>query len=167
MCECHPNADFLSAYEPALFQRYDLAAEFLRRRRLVKDLLAERWPRLHKEADAEIVRELVCVCSIVPLRLDREHERLMVDEVGVVAESAQPCYLYRRFIPFEGDAELWHLSPTPNVDRRAGGEVSTAQEYCLVVWPKAPPQASLAQDGAAASPKLEANADLPHAVPSG
>jgi hypothetical protein len=114
----------LAEFEPALFQRYDLAAEFLRRRRLVKDLLAERWPRLHRAADAEIVRELVCVCSIAPLRLDRKKERLRVDEVGLVTESGQRCYLYRRFIPFDGDAELWYLSPGPNVDRRAGGEVA-------------------------------------------
>ncbi|HZF95524.1 MAG TPA: hypothetical protein VEZ20_11720 [Allosphingosinicella sp.] len=124
MCECHPDADLLCGYEPALFQRYDLAAEFLRRRRLVKDLLAQRWPRLHRVKDAEIVRELVCVCSIEPLRLNRKQERLMVEDVGLATETGQPCYLYRRFIPFEGDAELWYLSPGPNVDRRASGEVA-------------------------------------------
>jgi hypothetical protein len=133
MCDCQPHADLLCGYEPALFQRYDLAAEFLRRRRLVKDVLAERWPRLHRVGDAEIVRELLCVCSIAPLRLDRKQERLRVDDVGLITETAQPCYLYRKFVPFEGDAELWHLSPAANVDRRAGGEVAYLEYFTGVL----------------------------------
>ena len=127
MCECQPDAAVLVEFEPPLFQRYDLAEEFVRRRRLVQDLLAERWSRLHSEADAEIVRELVCVCSIAPLSLEREHERLIIEEAGVVAETGQPCYLYRKFIPFRGDVELWHLSPGTYVDPRAAGEVASLE----------------------------------------
>ena len=124
MCDCQPHADVLSEYQPPLFQRYDLTVEFLRRRRLVKTLLAERWSRLHMIADEEILRELVCVCSIAPLRLDHEHERLLVEDAGVVAETQQPCYLYRKFIPFDGDVELWHLSPGAEEDSSTAGEVA-------------------------------------------
>jgi len=132
MCECRPDADILAEFEPALFQRYDLSVEFFRRRRLVTHLLGERWLGLDMMTDAEIVRQLVCVCSIEPLRLDREHERLVVEHVGVVAETGQPCRLYRRFIPFSGDAELWQLAPGDYVDPRATGEVAYL-EYVTAV----------------------------------
>ena len=124
MCECQPDAAMFADYERPLFQRYDLSVEFLRRRRRARRLLEEKWSRLYMQEDADIVHNLLLSCSILPLRFFHEHARLIVEESGVVAGTKERCYLYRKFIPFEGDEELWHLSAGPDVEGEAVGEVA-------------------------------------------
>lgn len=132
MCECQPDAALLADYEPPLFQRYDLSVEFLRRRSRARRLLQERWPRLHLQEDADIVRNLLLSCSVLPLRFFHEHARLVVEEIGAVEGTSERCNLYRKFIPFEGDEELWHLSAGPDPDGEAVGEVAY-REYVAAV----------------------------------
>lgn len=142
MCECQPDAAMLADYEPPLFQRYDLSVEFLRRRRRARRLLEERWSRLHMQEDADIVRNLLLSCSILPLRFFHEHARLVVEEIGAVDGTGERCYLYRKFIPFEGDEELWHLSAGPDANGEAVGEVAY-REYVTAVLEVSEESASL------------------------
>jgi hypothetical protein len=109
MCTCRPYACDIE-FEPVLFARYDLSVEFARRRRLVRELMAKRWSRLRLNSDAEIVRELVLVCAIEPLELNRQWERLVVEPCGQIEGTGEPCFYFRSFIHFSGDAELWNLS---------------------------------------------------------
>lgn len=109
MCTCQPDASSIE-FEPLLFARYDLSVEFVRRRRLVRDQMAKRWARLRANSDAAIVGELAHVCAIEPLHLNRQWERLIVEPCGQVEGTGKPCFHYRSFVHFSGDAELWDLS---------------------------------------------------------
>jgi hypothetical protein len=123
MCECQPDIAMFSEFEPPLFRRYDLSVEFLRRRRRARDLIAERWTNLRQKDDDEVLAEIVEQCRIEPLRLVRDHERLVVEPSGR-CETGQSCYFFRKFIPYAGDVELWDLSPAPDLEMRAEGAVS-------------------------------------------
>lgn len=109
MCTCQPDA-YCVEIEPRLFARYDLSVEFMRRRRMVRELMARSWTELRGMSDNEIVRDVALVCAIEPLHLDRQWERIVVEPCGRAAGSGEPCFFYRSFIHFGGDAELWNLS---------------------------------------------------------
>jgi hypothetical protein len=125
MCECQPDIVLFAEFQPPLFRRYDLAVEFLRRRRRVKEVLTERWGELRSMPDGEITAEVSRLCAIDPLRLAVEHQRLVVEPSGYAIETGKACHFYRTFIPFAGDAELWDLSPGPGAETvEAEGAIS-------------------------------------------
>jgi hypothetical protein len=129
MCECQPDIVMFAEFEPPLFRRYDLAVEFARRRRRVKDHLVDRWAALQSESDDQITAEVLEICSIEPLRLAIQHERLVVEPSGYDSDTYEPCYFYRKFIPFAGDRELWDLSPGA-----AAAEVEAEGAICYLEY---------------------------------
>lgn len=124
MCECRPDlGDFLE-FQPALFKRYDLSVEFLRRRRWVRELMTARWPQLRSHPDDQIVANIVGLCQIEPLRLHVGDERLLVEPYGEVGDTGETCYFFRKFVYFTGDAELWDLYPIAGLSEEVEGSVS-------------------------------------------
>lgn len=127
MCECQPDAATFWEFQPLLFERYDMAVEFARRRDRITPLLASRWSQLRSKSDDEIARYIVQLCSIEPLCLMDGEARLLVEPCGVEHDTGRPCYFYRKFIPFCGDAELWDLSPAWGLEGEVEGQISNAE----------------------------------------
>jgi hypothetical protein len=121
MCECQPQAAMFWAFQPALFERYRMSVEFSRRRQRVEDLLSSGWAELRSKADSEITCKIVEQCAITPLRLVVEHERLVVEPTAFADDPDE--LFYRKFIPFAGDVELWHLSPTDGIEDPVLGQI--------------------------------------------